>query len=381
MNKKILSILSFIFFFIIANSANAGVWWKESEMNILNQSFTSAKYAPVSEDKCTTSKPGAGYVCYDLFDNGTFTSPSTNLNFVNPTDNLQIKLPESFFKFTKESACPPDPKDPDAEKKMCIPWIGEYVAGMYNFGISIIGIIAVVILMFAGMIRITSGGNSSRVTESNAWIFASISGLVIALTSYVIMKQVNPQLVNVGSNSYIKITMVEKLPEIKYGSESEQNLSTTGSVSTNLQSIKGIDGIIIAGSVSDPNLPPETIEFLKKAAAIAVQNGVKLQVTSAHRSIETQQQLWDAAVQKYGSEEEAKKYVAKPSLNAPHVKGVAVDICIAGSASCQQVGRNATLDNADTQNLDKIMHDAGWKRYCGEWWHYQPSTNPPTKAC
>jgi hypothetical protein len=162
------------------------------------------------DKKCLTGYSTTAGVQQKVYSCQTLSETSANsaktYTFVNPTDNLNIKLPGSFFSFSKETACP------NNKNQMCIPWIGEYIAGMYNFGIAIIGIIAVVILMFAGMIRITSGGNSSRVTESNTWIFASVTGLFIALTSYAVLSLVNPYLVNVGSSSYIAIQMIKELP-------------------------------------------------------------------------------------------------------------------------------------------------------------------------
>ena len=75
-----------------------------------------------------------------------------------------------------------------------IPWIGEYIAGIYKYAIGIVGILAAVILMVAGVIWLIAGGNASQITEAKAWITASLTGLIIALCSYTILYQVNPDL-------------------------------------------------------------------------------------------------------------------------------------------------------------------------------------------
>lgn len=58
--------------------------------------------------------------------------------------------------------------------------------------------------------------------------------------------------------------------------------------------------------------------------------GVPLQITSAYRSPELQAQLYDAAIQKYGSPEAARKWVAPPG-RSKHNSGTAVDFAVDGS--------------------------------------------------
>jgi zinc D-Ala-D-Ala carboxypeptidase len=64
---------------------------------------------------------------------------------------------------------------------------------------------------------------------------------------------------------------------------------------------------------------------LRQAATDAADVGVELYVTSGRRSPEYQQQLLQEAISKYGSEEEAARWVATPETS-PHVSGGAVDI-------------------------------------------------------
>ncbi len=64
---------------------------------------------------------------------------------------------------------------------------------------------------------------------------------------------------------------------------------------------------------------------LRQAATDAVYDGVELYVESGWRSPEYQQQLLREAISKYGSEEEAARWVATPETS-PHVSGDAVDI-------------------------------------------------------
>jgi hypothetical protein len=73
------------------------------------------------------------------------------------------------------------------------------------------------------------------------------------------------------------------------------------------------------------NLDPALLGALHQAATDAVGDGVEFFVDSGWRSPEYQEQLLHEAVSKYGSEEEAARWVAPPGTSA-HVSGDAVDI-------------------------------------------------------
>jgi len=77
--------------------------------------------------------------------------------------------------------------------------IGNYIKIIYKYAIGIVGILAAVILMIAGVIWLTAGGNASQITEAKAWITASLTGLILALCSYLILATVNPVLVEFKS--------------------------------------------------------------------------------------------------------------------------------------------------------------------------------------
>jgi hypothetical protein len=73
------------------------------------------------------------------------------------------------------------------------------------------------------------------------------------------------------------------------------------------------------------NLDPDLLGALRRAATDAAGDGVELFVDSGWRSPQYQEQLLREAVSKYGSEEEAARWVATADTSA-HVSGDAVDI-------------------------------------------------------
>jgi D-alanyl-D-alanine carboxypeptidase len=99
------------------------------------------------------------------------------------------------------------------------------------------------------------------------------------------------------------------------------------------------DGAVPDGTtVFDDEIPgvakldPALLGALRQAATNAADDGVEFVVDSGWRSPEYQEQLLREAVLKYGSDEEAARWVATPDTSA-HVSGDAVDIGPSGAAA------------------------------------------------
>ena len=103
------------------------------------------------------------------------------------------------------------------------------------------------------------------------------------------------------------------------------------------------------------NLDPDLLAALRRAAADAAEAGVKLIVNSGWRSPAYQDHLLQEAIAKYGSAEEAARWVSTPG-RSPHVAGKAVDIGPPDSATWMQA-------NGVRYGLCQI--------YANERWHYE----------
>ncbi|MGZ4224185.1 MAG: M15 family metallopeptidase [Solirubrobacteraceae bacterium] len=79
-------------------------------------------------------------------------------------------------------------------------------------------------------------------------------------------------------------------------------------------------------------LDSDLLGALRQAATDAADDGVQFYVDSGWRSREYQERLLREAISKYGSEEEATRWVATPKTSA-HVSGDAVDIGPSGAAA------------------------------------------------
>ncbi|MDD3006449.1 MAG: pilin [Candidatus Pacebacteria bacterium] len=70
--------------------------------------------------------------------------------------------------------------------------ISNYLIGIYNFLLSIVGIVAVVMLIIGGMKYIMAAGSGGAVSSAKETIKDAILGLLLALLSYVIVGTINP---------------------------------------------------------------------------------------------------------------------------------------------------------------------------------------------
>jgi D-alanyl-D-alanine carboxypeptidase len=129
------------------------------------------------------------------------------------------------------------------------------------------------------------------------------------------------------------------------------------------------DGYIPAGEWVSPfddtnaairKLDPELLGAVRAAAKDAAADGVEIGVTSGWRSVDLQRRLLDEAVERYGSVDEARRFVSTPD-KSEHVVGKAVDI--------------GPTDAADWV----VRHGADYglcQAYANEMWHFELLTSP-----
>jgi hypothetical protein len=112
---------------------------------------------------------------------------------------FQITIPT--INLTDIAACPDD------AKTLCIPWIGEYIIGVYNYALGIAGILAAIVIMWGGIVWVTAGGNQQKIGEAKKYIAGSITGLILLLASYTVLYFINPDLTVFKS---IRLSQIEK---------------------------------------------------------------------------------------------------------------------------------------------------------------------------
>ena len=137
-------------------------------------------------------------------------------------------------------------------------------------------------------------------------------------------------------------------------------------------STRGADGAVPDGAtVFDDELPgvanlePALLGAVRRAANAAANDRVELVVDSGWRSPEYQERLLREAVSKYGSAEEAARWVATPDTSA-HVSGDAVDIGPAEAAAWLS-------ERGPAYGLCRI--------YANEPWHYELRPDAVEHGC
>ena len=75
--------------------------------------------------------------------------------------------------------------------------ITEAFQKLYEYLISISGVIALVSLIVGGIIYLTSAGKPEQITKAKKQILAALLGIVLLLSSYLILRTINPELVSI----------------------------------------------------------------------------------------------------------------------------------------------------------------------------------------
>lgn len=79
--------------------------------------------------------------------------------------------------------------------EVTIPWLAQYIGGVYAFLLSIVGVMAAVMMVVGGFQYVTSAGDKGRIGAAKKRIVNALTGLILALGSYTILFAINPDLV------------------------------------------------------------------------------------------------------------------------------------------------------------------------------------------
>lgn len=93
--------------------------------------------------------------------------------------------------------------------------IADTIKTIFEYGIKVVGLMALIAIMVGGFIWLSAGGNSQKVTEAKQWISSSLVGLLLLLFSYTILNTINPNLVN------LKLSTIKKLDRINIAYENK----------------------------------------------------------------------------------------------------------------------------------------------------------------
>ncbi len=72
--------------------------------------------------------------------------------------------------------------------------LGQNITNIINFFLGLLGLIAVAMLIYAGVLMVTAGGNDEQIQKSKKIITYAVVGIVIILLSYTIVTFVTSSL-------------------------------------------------------------------------------------------------------------------------------------------------------------------------------------------
>lgn len=79
-----------------------------------------------------------------------------------------------------------------------VPWIAQYIIGIYRYSMGIATILAVIMVMIAGVVYLTSAGNPQRIQQAKSYLTGSVIGVVVLASAYLILNLISPQLTTFG---------------------------------------------------------------------------------------------------------------------------------------------------------------------------------------
>ena len=166
------------------------------------------------------------------------------LNFATPVSAAkevkftpQVGIPNS--EFTTDTGITVGKKDGSV---VTSDLLARYVKAFYNWGLSIVGVLAVLMLMAGGLIWLTSAGDSGKIENAKKMISGSLFGTLLLVGAYFFLNTINPDLA--------------KLPVIELSSINKSDIDTylsccnktNGAVNTKIK-IENGKKIAIEGSL------------------------------------------------------------------------------------------------------------------------------------
>jgi len=255
-----------------------------------------------------------------------------------------------------------DPECPGGGIKIDATLLAKYIAGIYYFIISSIGILAVVGIMIGGFQYLMAAGSPEKISSAKTSITSAIIGLIIGLTSYLLFSTINPDIVNLRTSGLASVAELNRqaFKAAEGSKEGQQQLFDQSCENPALVDARegGLDPIFQI-TASDTRMHEKTEQALKAVAAsnerlavevlkdgkvetqnLTFKDWVKaigansMTITSAYRSIEKQHELKNCY--EYSRKDTGTcpyhcsscNKAASANCNAPHVSGYAVDVCI-----------------------------------------------------
>ena len=188
---------------------------------------------PITPESITPPTTVAGVV-------GSLLTPTTTMKMSPPKISIPIpELPE----WAEIDVTP--------GSQVNVPYIAQYIIALYKYALVIGSIMAVMALMAGGIMYMMGGMNATLITKAKTLIFGSISGIIILISSYLVLNIINPNLTKLTAiqiETIKGVLMEEYVPEYSEGPDSTTDAGGGVTADSGLkpgtggQGFKGMDG-------------------------------------------------------------------------------------------------------------------------------------------
>lgn len=295
----------------------------------------------------------------------------------------------------------------EGEKRfLVIDTLATYLVALYQTLVGISGIIAGIMIVWAGVKWMTAAGNPERITDARKKIAGAIVGVVLMLGSYVILNIINPQLVFFKP---LRVQLIERETlEFDTGDIIEEGAPFPAEITKPTWNYQTFDcanppppaGVAPANAMVTFSCPkgvsgsitalPEMKNALCQAGARALDYGYTLQVTSSYRPFARQVEIWCGTGQdkvcfnNNPNPKKRKKACAVPGFSN-HGHGRAIDVkLIKDGKSLITMGFKKQCQDlpASAETIARIFYEAdpGWTRYEQEIWHFEFNSTMPGRG-
>jgi len=83
-----------------------------------------------------------------------------------------------------------------------------YLSYIYKFGLWAVGIAALLMISIGGFMYISSAGNNASMEKAKGVITDAVAGLVVALSAWILLNTINPNLVKCSLPTTLKVNTI-----------------------------------------------------------------------------------------------------------------------------------------------------------------------------
>lgn len=297
-------------------------------------------------------------------------APDSDVKWEPVMPKLQIKIP-TLQPFTSEGL-----QKADIAGYAYIPFLGQYIAGIYKWAVLVGAIVATIMILFGGLMYIISHGDAAQISSAKERIQGALIGLFILLGSYIMLYIINPDLVTFKS---LKVQVIDR----KTFTVEDEADSVEGSAPSSIAVVSG-------DNISNPagkQLTPEMIEAVQQAAKSLKTVSIKLYITDGYRSLEDQKRLILLNCKNAPGADKCDPKPGKPNTcvlkglkpeSCPHTTARAVDLwgfkngrqCIMQS-QCKKGSDDPCRQDPCQSAVIQAMKNAGFCNLSSEAWHFE----------